>query len=218
MAKKGKLKINRSVLDINILPDRYRRKKIRLLSILPWLLLAILLALLYPAVFQALQAEEEFQESSQAYQAIQATVENYTSLENEIETLESDLEAANQQLESFSASYSDFQLQSTNRSEQLDLILSAKPPGITLGNLVQQGGEIILEGSADAYQLPLEMVETLQSLERFSIVELNAIQVVISEQAGSTPVPSEEEQPPPTPTAVYTFQISIRSGDEEGQP
>ena len=218
MARKGKTKGNRSVLDINILPERYRRRKIRLMSILPWLLLVILLALLYPAVVQALQAEEEFQESKQAYQAIQATVESYRSLENEIETLESALEAANQQLESFSASYGDFQLQSTNRSEQLDLILSAKPPGITLGNLVQQGGEIILEGTADAYQLPLQMVESLQSLERFSSVRLKAIQAVISEQAGSTPVPSEEEQPPPTPTPGYTFQISIRSGDEEGQP
>lgn len=218
MAKKGKSNINRSVLDINILPDRYRRQKIRLLSILPWLLLVILLALLYPAVVQALQAEEEFQESSQAYQAIQATVESYSSMENEIETLETALEAANQQLESFSASYGNFQLQSTDRSEQLDLILSAKPPGITLGNLVQQGSEIILEGTADAYQLPLEMVETLQSLERFSSVELNAIQAVISEEAGSTPVPGEEEQPPPTPAPGYTFQISIQSGNKEGLP
>ncbi len=218
MNRKGKNNKSQELLNINVLPDRYRRKKFRLMNILPWLLLVILLALLYPAVVQALQAEEEFQESKQAFQAIQATVESYRSLENEIETLESALEAANQQLESFSASYGDFQLQSTTRSEQLDLILSAKPPGITLGNLVQQGGEIILEGTADAYQLPLQMVESLQSLERFSSVRLKAIQAVISEQTGSTPVPSEEEQPPPTPTPGYTFQISIRSGDEEGQP
>ncbi len=59
------------LFDLNILPLRHRRKKIKLVHILPWQILIILLGMLYPAGINALDAQAQFIQSKSDLNQVQ---------------------------------------------------------------------------------------------------------------------------------------------------
>ncbi|MCJ7734631.1 MAG: hypothetical protein MUP11_08780, partial [Anaerolineales bacterium] len=82
------------VFDINILPERYRRKKIRLVAVLPWLLFLVFLTALYPSLLIAQEAQSNFKRSQFQVAVLQTSLETYQSAANEMTALQDEIDVA----------------------------------------------------------------------------------------------------------------------------
>lgn len=207
------------LLDLNILPERYRRKKIKPLMVLPWVLWIALIGLVYPMIMNLIQAQGTFQETKTEFLTTQATVEAYQPLTAELDALQAQIDEANQTVDNIKSSYQDIHIDSRHWSEILTLIKENTPQGTELTNVIQNGDQIAVEGYAKSYQMVLDMDGLLKKVEAFSKVELQAINRVVSKEP--TPIPPEtgEESPVvPTPTFVYSFRFSIDINQEVSQP
>jgi Tfp pilus assembly protein PilN len=194
------------LIDLNVLPSRYRRKKIKPLHLLPWVLWVALLGLMYPVVANLVQAQMSFQQAKSKFQSVQASIEAYQPLAQEMESLQAEIETAHQTTEAIQRSYRDIKLDSPLWSEVLTFVTGNTPQGIKITNLVQNGDQILVEGNTDSYQRILEMDQTLKGVERFSNVELQSINQV------------NDEESAPNPPSVYQFQFSIEVNERAGQP
>ncbi len=207
------------LMDLNILPERYRRKKVKPIMVLPWVLWIALVGLMYPMVTNLIQAQTAYHEAKTGFLTTQATVEAYQPLSEEMDSLQAQIDEANQTVEKIQSSLQEIKIDSPSWSEILSLIKNNTPRGVALSTIVQSGDQIVVEGSAKSYQLVLDMDETLKGVDRFSKVELQAINRAISEEPTPTPSETGEDKPiAPTPSYVYSFRFSIDINQEVTQP
>lgn len=207
------------LMDLNILPERYRRKRIKPIMVLPWLLWIALIGLMYPMVTNLIQAQMTFQEAKSDFLITQATVEAYQPMSDELDSLQAEIDEANQKAERIKSSYQDIRVDSPRWSEYLSLIKENTPRGADLTSVVQSGEQITVEGYAKSYQGVLDMNEMLRDVERFSKVELQSINRVANKEPTPTPPENGEENPAqPTPSFVYSFRFSIGIKQEVTQP
>lgn len=207
------------LFDLNILPQRYRRKRIKLAVVGMWLLFLVLLGLLYPTGIMALKAQALFQSSKIDLAQVQTTLDNYKSATNELEELEAEIEGVYQLRDQIIESYQGIDFQSTKWSTTLFLIDEIAPEGITWTLISQQGNEIQLKGVSQNYSIVLELVDILQDLDELQTVQIDTIDQVIIEESGAVlPESWEDTQPLPTPNPSYTFTILAYTSGEEGLP
>ena len=207
------------LFDINILPQRFRRKKISVGIVLPWLLFLVLLGLLYPSGIMALKSQAFFNQSEIELAQVQTTLDSYQSAANELEELEAEIEEMYQFRDQIIESYQGINFQSTKWSGTLFLIDENAPEGITWTLISQQGNEIRLEGISLSYSTILELGEILQGLDGIQNVQIDTIDQVIIEESGTVlPEGGEDTQPLPTPSPSYTFTILAYTSEEEGLP
>lgn len=207
------------LIDLNILPERYRRKKITPLMVLPWVLWIASIGLVYPMIMNLIQAQATFQEAKTEFLTTQATVESYQPLAAELDALQAQIDEANQAVEDIKSSYQGINIESQQWSEILTLIKDNTPQGTEITNVVQNGDQIVVEGYAKSYQMVLDMDGLLKNVGCFSKIELQAINRVVSKQP--TPTPSEAGEESlfvPTPSFVYSFRFSIDIKQEVTQP
>ena len=105
------------LFDINILPQRYRRKRIRLVSILPWFTFVTLLGLLYFSGILALEAQGQFKQSQIDLARVQSALESYQSSAEQVESLENEIEAAYLLRDQITDSYQGIDLTGTHWSD-----------------------------------------------------------------------------------------------------
>ena len=207
------------LFDLNILPQRYRRKRIRLAVVGMWLLFLVLLGLLYPSGIMALKAQALFKQNQIDLAQVQATMDSYQSAASELEGLEAEIEGVYQLRDQIIESYQGIDFQSTKWSGTLFLIDEIAPEGITWTLISQQGAEIRLDGVSQNYSTILELVDILQDLDEIQSVQIDTIDQVIIEESGAVlPEGGEDTQPLPTPYPSYTFKILANTSGEEGLP
>jgi len=146
------------LFDINILPQRYRRKRIRLVSILPWLLFIVLLGLLYFSGILALEAQAQFKQSQIDLAQVQSALENYQSSAEQVESLENEIEAANLLRDQITDSYQGVDLTGTHWSDTLFSIKGIIPEGISLSLVTQQENQILLQGISNSYSIITDLL------------------------------------------------------------
>ncbi len=215
--KTGLLTGSLELFDINILPERYRRKKFRPVAILPWLLLILFLAALYPSVLIAREAQSTFTRSQLEVSNLQTSLESYQSAAVKLAALQEEINLQVQQKEQIQSSYQGLDLKGSNWSPTLFRVVQNAPDGISLTSVTQQDQEILLEGTAAAYPQVLEYLDSLSSLEEFSAVQIEAIDQIIVDPLTLVPAdPAGENLPAASPPASYTFSLLV-SLDKEGQ-
>jgi len=207
------------LFDINILPQRYRRKRIRLVSILPWFLFIILLGLLYFSVIMALEAQAQYKRSQIGLAQVQSVLEDYQSSSEEVEFLENELEAAYQLRDQITASYQGIDLSSSHWSDTLFNIKGIVPEGISLTLVAQLDNQIFLEGISTAYPIILDLVEKLNGLDAVQSVQIESVTQIDEEEPEVTAdITGDESQPIPTINPSYSFSILTITSGEGGLP
>ncbi len=207
------------LFDINILPQRYRRKRIKLVSILPWLLFIVLLGLLYFSGILALEAQAQFKQSQIDLARVQSALESYQSSAEEVDFLENELEEAYQLREQITDSYQGIDLTSTQWSDTLFSIKEVIPEGISLTLIAQQENQILLQGISNSYPIILDLVEKLIGLDAVQSVQIESVTRIIETEPSVVEVETgDESQPIRLNIPSYSFSILTITSGEEGLP
>jgi len=207
------------LFDINILPQRYRRKRIRLVSILPWPILIILLGMLYPAGINALDAQAQFIQSKSDLNQVQSQMENYQSISEEMNSLEIEIEEATQLKDQILASYQGIDLRGTNWSETLFLIQEIIPEEISLTLVSQFEDQIQIDGVSDSYEIILDFEGRLRGLDAVFRAQIDSVELII-EEVQEPVLADDEEETGITFSQItsYSFTILVASTGEEDLP
>ena len=201
------------LFDINILPQRYRRKRIRLLGILPWLLFIVLLGLLYFSGILALDAQAQFKQSQIDLAQIQSALESYQSSAEEIDFLENELEAAYQLRDQITSSYQGIDLTGTHWSDTLFSIKGIIPEGISSTLITHRENHVLLQGISNSYPVILDLVEKLNELDGVQSVQIETVtQIVEVVETG------DESRPDTSKNPSYSFSILTTLSGEAGLP
>ncbi len=207
------------LFDINILPQRYRRKRIRLINILPWLLFIILLGLLYFSGILALEAQGQFKQSQIDLAQVQSALENYQSSAEQVEFLENEIEVAYLLRDQVTDSYQGIDLTSTHWSDTLFSIKGIIPEGISLSLITQQENQIFLQGISNSYSIILDLVENLNELDAVQSVQIESVTRIVEEEYAAVEIETGDESQPSTSTnPSYSFSILTITSGEEGLP
>lgn len=213
------------LVDLNILPPRHRQRQIRLMTILPWVLWVILLALLYPVGRRFLEVERDFQTTRLAYQQVQNTMESYQPRAEEINALETEIAQVNSAKDNIQSSLENIQVQSPLWSELISRVRQETPTRIDLVSVVQEEDQLLVSGNSKTYQDVLDMEDNLKENEAFAGVQIESISETRIDQPTPTVIPTTQTgesagqpQATPTPLAGYAFQISIQVNEGGIQP
>lgn len=213
MTKVENTSSQKNMVDLNVLPDRHRKRKTRLLTAGAFLVWAILLGLLYPAGRSFWNIQQEYARQRTAFTQLKSEVENYEPVGDRLDSLETQIEEANQQAESIKSVLNETQYDRTKWSSLLSTVLESTPPGVEIGNLNQNTNRIEINGSSTSYQNVLGFKENLENGSGFSRAQIRSI-VLISEENTS-------EVPSPVGTSTsssYSFQITAYTPGEVNQP
>lgn len=211
------LRGSRDLFDINILPDRFRRKKLTLMILLPWLLLAVLLGTIYPVYTLASQAQSSFQDQRLALARVQAELDFYQITSQEQEDLQTRLDEALAQKDAIVQSFSGLQLATNKWSPTLIQINQQLPEGISWVQVSQQEDKTIrLDGVTREYLLVLDLLDSLNSLDGLADAEIDSIEQVDPEEISEALLEDEVDallSSVATP-GYYRFTILARAAGE----
>lgn len=204
---------------LNILPQRYRRKRIRWVNILPWLLFIVLLGLLYFSSTLALEAQAQFKQSQIDLAQVQSALESSQSSAEEVDFLENELEAAYQLRDQITASYQGVDLTGTHWSETLFSIKGIIPEGISLTFITHRENQVLLQGISNSYPIILDLVESLYGLDAVQSVQIEFVTRIIEIEPSVEVVETgDESQPGTSKNPSYSFSILTTTTGEEGLP
>jgi Tfp pilus assembly protein PilN len=179
------------------------------MAMIPWLLLVILLGTVYPTYLLTVRSQEAFREKSLELIGAQAAFEFYQSSNEERDDLQAQIDSASSQRDAILQSLGGLQLSTSKWSPTLFQIEAIIPQGISLSDLSQQGNSIRLDGTSDQYNLVINLLDSLLTLDSLKQVEIDSIEridqedlsVPVLEDEGDTSVSTEEEQ------GYYRFTI-----------
>ena len=213
------LRGSKDLFDINILPDRFRRRKLTLMVLLPWLLLAVLLGTMYPVYTLGIQTQSSFQEKRLALARIQAELDFYQTSSQEREELQTQLDDALAQKDAIIQSYGGLQLTTNKWSPTLFQINQRLPEGVSWVQVYQQDKTIRLDGIAREYQLVLVLLDSLDDLDGLADVEIDSIEQVDLEDIPEPLLEDEADALLSSATAptYYRFTILARAAGEVQQ-
>jgi Tfp pilus assembly protein PilN len=206
-----------SLFDINILPDRHRRRKLYLINILPWLVFLLLLGALYPTSMAVMQAQSYFQHKKSELVRVQSLLDNYQNAEVELDALQSDIEFQTERRDQILSSYEGLDIKGSNWSTTLYRIIETVPDGIFLTQITQNDGQINFDGIANSYSAVLRLKDALETLDELLIVQIESVDQISGDPPESPPASAgDENQPINDQTHSYNFSLLAIVG-EEGQ-
>jgi Tfp pilus assembly protein PilN len=197
------------LFDINILPERYRRRKITLISVLPWLILVLLIGALYPAATNAIKAQNDFQEIQAELLLTKTELEIMQTNTESLENIQNEIASETDRRDQVLSSYGGINLRGTSWNATLLRIYQITPPDIVWNAVSQQENEILLDGMATSYQVVLDFYDSLDHLTGLQSVEITSMEQVIDEDAVVATTSKEEEgnSNATDPSAPYSFTI-----------
>lgn len=195
------LRGSRDLFDINILPDRFRRKKLSLVSILPWVILAVLLGTIYPTYQLAIQEQSTFRENRLALSRVQAELDFYQTNSEEQEDLQNQIDEALAQKDAIIISFGGLKFSAFKWSPTLVQIDQLLPEGVSWVQISQQDEFIQLDGYSAEYQGVINLLDSLKSLDSLGSVEISSIEQMDPEEASEAASESE------APVVIYRFTI-----------
>ncbi|MCJ7677868.1 MAG: PilN domain-containing protein [Anaerolineales bacterium] len=221
-------------LDLNLLPERHRRRRITTLDALLWLLLLSLLALLIPAFQWYTQASTGYRTLADESARLQEQATQSAPSAAELEALSARLEDTLTRAGELEAALSSIGIRNTFWAEILTVLVSETPEGIELTGVADQGDGVLVEGLSLDETLPLLMAARLEASGVFQDVRVEAIdRITLDEQgepvvtptptrARATPTPTRARATPtpmtPTPTPVpspafrFAMTLFLRGG------
>jgi len=200
---------SRDLLDINILPDRFRRKRLTLMGALPWLLMAILLGTAFPTYQLAVQSQISFREKRLDLARVQAELDFFESSNQEGIDLQDQIDAAFAEKDAIIQSYGGLQLSTQKWSPTLTQIDQLLPSGANWTQISQGEGLIRLDGAADEYQLVIDFRDSLETLEGLADVEIDSIELTVVESTSGPPIEGDPDSGSVSSITQPIYQFTI---------
>jgi Tfp pilus assembly protein PilN len=199
-------------IDINILPDRYRPRRLSWRAVRPWILAALFLMIAAPAASLYFQTSALEQAAVQRLTNIRTALSAYKPLAEEKSAIEAQIEEADRQSAEIEAANANITIQADPWSELLQEIIDTVPDGIEITRLDQSAGEVTIVGLAADHGLPLTLSDALISTGSFESVTVNSIvRRPLAEPDDGQP----DSSPPPV---AFEFEMTlILHGEEAGQ-
>jgi Tfp pilus assembly protein PilN len=202
------------MFDINILPQRYRRRRLRLIAIVPWLIFILLLGAFYQTGLMAMQAQGDFRQKQNEIIEIQASLDRYMAAANEKETLQVEVDARKETRDLILESYQGLDIQGSNLSALFQMVEDTIPPGINLNLLYQNDGQLHLEGEAETYDIVLDLLDALVIRDEFSEVYIDSVNQIDDEEGETSVIINDEGETVVVPDR-YKFAIYATVVEED---
>lgn len=191
------------MIDLNILPEVYRKRKITLSALRPWLFLLAFGLILIPTLQLYSKASLELNWVEGDLAKVQAALDDYKPLAEEKAALEEKIEKALDQAGEIESATDSATIQEIVWSDVLHNILRIAPAGIELTIIDQLGYEVVIVGVAEGHRLPMSYADDLMESGLFVSLVVNSI-VQIKEPE---PIPGEPISPDSLP--LYEFEMSL---------
>lgn len=199
------------VLNINILPEEFRQRRLsnRLLLLFSLVLVAaLLLSAIYP---RWSEARASLAHTEALFQARQQELKAFQAQETEIKKLTEAIENAEKKARDARADYQLFQKTKVKWSPLLLVVTQAAPQGITLVGLSQKESQIDVQGKAPEQALIMAYANALRQPGLFS-----DISVVYEPARPPAPSPGKPLAGEKSPQGFdFTITLKARPG---GQP
>ena len=205
------------VIDLNFLPERYRRRKLTLKALRPAFFALGFALLLIPLSQYWNGSRNRLLLVEAALERVQSELQDYEPLAEERTRLETRIEAAHAASAEIQAAYDTVNIQNVTWNQMISRSLTVVPNGIRIERVSQSGDELVFEGTAEAYALPSAFADNLRDLGDYGEVIIHSIariepqeaeeileaEAESEEEAEGEPVAGEELIPP-----AYRFEIS----------
>lgn len=177
------------------------------MALLPWLLLLVLLGTIYPTYQLATKSQSSFREKRLDLARVQADLDFYQVNSQEAIDLQAQIDEALAEKDALINSFGGLKLSDQKWSPTLYQIDQLLPAGASWSQITQQGSTIYLDGTADEYQLVIDLLDALKSVEGLADVEINSIQQISPEDA---PDPQDSSADTPLPYAFTILATTAR--------
>lgn len=191
------------LLDLNVLPQRYRRRRLAWASVAPWIALAGMLALVVPTYRWFSTTNETFNQIAGNLARQQATLVSMKGPSGTEEALQTQVAQVMDQAHAYQSLTRDVNLQQVAWGPTISGVLTKMPPGLEVDSIAQSGAVLTLDGTAFAYQLPLDYARTLDASGKFQSVQVKIIQRVNPTSTSLGPTPT------PVSSGTFAFEITL---------
>lgn len=221
------------MVDLNLLPQRYRRRWPRPSTVLAWLLMFVLLGALFYSYQAFERANRHYAEQRTDLTSAREELEASDPVSEQIAQLRAEIEAERQRAQALERAAAALDIQDIAWGSTLQDVLQAAPDGLTVDAVREDRGAVSLSGTADEYHAPLAYAAALRELTPGATVTVESIDLAPADEeaeatAAPTATPSPDESPtevPADPEAeryVYTIRVVFPSiaaaalGDNQG--
>jgi Tfp pilus assembly protein PilN len=213
-AAKKKADGQASILDLNILPPRYRRRRLSLHTLRLWLMMLAFAGLIYPSHVVYRRADVALKRQELNLAEVQKDLDAYEPLVAEKDELIAQIEEVQEQSLEIETVAENAVIQEVAWSEILQSIVETIPQGIELISIGQLDNEVRVVGLAENRRLPPIFMDDL--METGIFVETR-IEYMIQQLPDETE--SEEVvKSPPTPGYEFEIMLDIGVADDEELP
>lgn len=196
------------MLDLNILPARYKRRRLSLRTLRLWFIMLAFAGLIYPSYVIYSQADGVLKRQEMKLAGIQLVLDEYEPLIEEKDALLVQIEEIENQSLEIEMVAENAEIQDEVWSEILQSIVSTIPEGIELISIQQRDTEVLIVGLADDRRLPPSLVDALLDSGIFSEARIEYMVKQLPEETES------EEIVAPIVTPVYEFEIMLDLGSD----
>jgi hypothetical protein len=207
------------LLDVNLLPERYQRARLKWSSVLAWLALIVLIGLLVPSYQRWQISSEKLNVERLALVQAQSDMESIDPDAEARAKLQEQIDTALSRAADLRTAASAISIQDVEWGSTIGSIRAAQVNDLRLTGILVDGGTVQLNGDAKSYSLPLDYAAALRSTGDFQSVVVESISKVElspeqqAEVSGAAiPAPAEEGSPIPSggePVIRYSFEISV---------
>jgi len=196
------------MLDLNILPERYQRRRLSLRTLRLWFVMLAFAGLIYPSYLIYSQADTALKRQENKLAGIQLVLDEYEPLVEEKDELLAQIqETENQNLE-IEMVAENAVIQDEVWSEILQSIVSTIPEGIELVSIHQRDTEVLIVGLAEDRRLPPSLMDALLDSGNFSEARIEYMVKQLPEETES------EEIVAPISSPAYEFEIMLDLGSD----
>lgn len=212
------------MIDFNLLPSRYRARKLSLTAMRPWLFLITSILVFVLARYQYSIAHSGFQSVGRDLEKVQAELDNYQPLIAQKDALDVHINSIKDEIFEIEAAYQFVAIQTVEWSDIINRVIENAPAGLDFTSVFQSTDELVLRGVTEDYHLPLTFSEELEAMGLSPSVSVESIVQVAPAETEEAEIEGVEEVSEPLAVIEtegppqYEFEIILDFNSElEGQ-
>ena len=196
------------MLDLNILPARYRRRRFSIRTVRLWITMLGFVGLIYPSYMIYNEADVALRRQESKLAGIQQVLDEYEPLVAEKDAVLAQIEDVRVQSFEIKSFAENAVIQDIVWSEILESIVSTIPQGIELVSVNQRDAELLIVGLAEDRRLPPAFMDDLVDLDLFVDARIEYMIKQLPDDAEGDVIII------PVATPEYEFEIMIDLGGE----
>jgi Tfp pilus assembly protein PilN len=165
-------------LDLNVLPDQYRRRKPSTQSIRLGILFLSFTLILIPVLQLYVNARHDLERIQVDIRQAETELEKFSAVSAEREALQARLEHAVRRATEIEAAYSNVAIQRVDWSTTLNTVTRLVPYSAELLELNQFDDEVFVSGIATDYTQPLDYLQRLRASGLFEIAAIEMVEKI----------------------------------------